>query len=126
MSESRPLRRTPSRSHPGHAPASRYDKAMSGSESLDLGHLPVMPRRRDVGIGVVGAGFIVRDCHLVAYADAGYRVVGITSRSIEKAREVAALRGLERIYGSLEDMLDDPAIEVVDIAVPPKEQSGVV
>ena len=44
-------------------------------------HLPEWPARRDVGIGVVGAGFIVRDCQLVAYAQAGFRVVGITSRT---------------------------------------------
>ncbi len=74
-----------------------------------LNHRPPPPRRRDVGIGIVGAGFIVRDCHLVAYADAGFRVVGITSRSIDKAREVAELRGVPRVYESVEEMLDDPA-----------------
>ena len=91
-----------------------------------LNHLPPLPERRDVGIGVVGAGFIVRDCHLVAYATAGFRVVGITSRSIETAREVAALRGVPKVYSSVEEMLDDPAIEVVDVAVPPTEQPGVI
>jgi predicted dehydrogenase len=79
-----------------------------------------------VGIGVVGAGFIVRDCHLVAYAEASFRVVGITSRSPERAREVAELRGIARVHRSVEEMLADPAIEVVDIAVPPDEQPGVI
>ncbi len=91
-----------------------------------LNHCPLPVSRRDVGIGVVGAGFIVRDCHLVAYAEAGFRVVGITSRSIEKAREVADVRGVPRVYESVEQMLDDPAIQVVDIAVPPNDQPGVV
>ena len=81
---------------------------------------------RVIGIGVVGAGFIVRDCHLVAYDEAGFRVVGITSRTFETAQEVAALRGVPAVYPSLEEMLDDPAIEVVDIAVPPDEQPGVI
>jgi predicted dehydrogenase len=99
---------------------------MSAIELATLNHLPPMPERRDVGIGVVGAGFIVRDCHLVAYADAGFRVAGITSRSIDKAREVATLRRLPRVYDSVEQMLDDPAIDVVDIAVPPNEQPGVI
>ena len=80
----------------------------------------------DLGIGVVGAGFIVRDCHLVAYTDAGYRVVGITSRTIETAQQVAALRGIPKVYRSLEELLDDPAVAVVDIAVPPNEQPGVI
>jgi predicted dehydrogenase len=91
-----------------------------------LDHRPERPQRRDIGIGVVGAGFIVRDCHLLAYAEASYRVVGITSRSVTTAREVAALRGVPKVYASLEEMLDDPAVEVVDVAVPPTEQPGVI
>jgi hypothetical protein len=39
-----------------------------GFELDSRAHLPLWPAHRDVGIGVVGAGFIVRDCHLVAYA----------------------------------------------------------
>jgi predicted dehydrogenase len=91
-----------------------------------LNHRPEPPKHRDAGIGTVGAGFIVRDCHLVAYAEAGYRVVGITSRTIATAQEVAALRGVPRVYRSLEEMLDDPAIEVIDVAVPPVEQPGMI
>src|SRR3954447_17854938 len=90
------------------------------------GHLPILPVNRDVGIGVVGAGFIVRDCHLVAYADAGFKVVGLTSRTLSTAREVAALRGVPRVFDSLEAMLDAPEVEVVDVAVPPDAQPVVI
>src|SRR3954466_1333556 len=89
-------------------------------------HLPEWPERRDVGIGVVGAGFIVRDCHLVAYADAGFKVVGLTSRTMSTAREVAARRGVPRVFESLESMLDAPEVEVVDVAVPPDAQPDVI
>jgi predicted dehydrogenase len=99
---------------------------MSLGDTTDLGHMPVMPKRRDMGIGVVGAGFIVRDCHLVAYADAGFKVVGLTSRTEARAREVAALRGVPRVFASLDALLDDPEVEVVDVAVPPTEQPGVI
>jgi predicted dehydrogenase len=99
---------------------------MTISQSDHLYHLPPTPSHIDVGIGVVGAGFIVRDCHLVAYQSAGYRVAGITSRSIEKACEVAELRGIPRVYGSLDAMLDDPGVEVIDVAVPPNEQPGLI
>jgi predicted dehydrogenase len=91
-----------------------------------LNHCPTPPRRPDAGIGIVGAGFIVCDCHLVAYAEAGFHVVGITSRSIDKAREVAESRAVPRVYESVEEMIDDPAVEVVDIAVPPNDQPGVI
>jgi len=95
-------------------------------EPLGLAYLPVLPWRCEIGIGVVGAGFIVRDCHLVAYRDAGFRVVGLTSRTRATAEEVATLRELPRVFESLDAMLDDPAVEVVDIAVPPREQPAII
>ncbi len=89
-------------------------------------HLAPMPRDLGPGIGIVGAGFIVRDCHLVAYADAGFKVVGLTSRTEATARQVAALRGVETVFESVEMMLDDPRVTLVDVAVPPLEQPGVI
>ena len=100
--------------------------AMSTNATVSLKHRPPSPQGRALGIGIVGAGFIVRDCHLPAYADAGFRVVGLTSRSIERARATAALAGVPRTYGSVEEMLDDPAVDVVDIAVPPSEQPNII
>src|SRR3954470_15060087 len=89
-------------------------------------HLPPMPSRRDLGIGVVGAGFIVRDCHLVAYSQAGFRVVGITSRTRATAEEVASLRGVPTVFDSVEAMMADPEVAIVDVAVPPEAQPGVL
>jgi predicted dehydrogenase len=85
-----------------------------------------MPERRDLKIGVVGAGFIVRDCHLVAYERAGFPVAGIVSRTRERAEEVASLRGVPRVFDTVEAMLDDPTIAVIDVAVPPGSQPGVI
>ncbi len=99
---------------------------MTDTRAIVSGRLPVLPERRDTGIGIVGAGFIVRDCHLVAYARAGFRVVGITSRTEATAREVASLRGVPKVFATVEAMLDDPEIAVVDVAVPPTEQPEVI
>ena len=99
---------------------------MTTSQAAILNDLVPRPEGRGLGIGVVGAGFIVRDCHLPAYADAGFRVLGITSRSIEKAAATAKLAGVPRVFASLEEMLDDPAIDIVDIAVPPGEQPKII
>ena len=38
--------------------------------SLDLDYLPALPKDKSLGIGCAGAGFIMADCQLVAYADA--------------------------------------------------------
>ncbi len=58
-----------------------------------MNHLPPPREGRGLGIGVVGAGFIVRDCHLPAYADAGFRVVGLTSRIGRKGTGHRGARG---------------------------------
>lgn len=78
------------------------------------------------GIGVIGAGFIVRDCHLPAYHAAGFRVVGITSRTRARADEVAAARQVPRVFNTVDDLLADPDISVIDIAVPPQDQPALI
>ena len=93
---------------------------------LNLNHLAPKPLRSDFGIGVVGAGFIVRDVQLKAYSDAGFKVVGITSRTPEIAREVADLHVLPRVYDSLREMLLDSAVQILDVAVPPDRQLAIV
>ena len=93
---------------------------------LNLNHLAPKPPLANFGIGAVGAGFIMRDVQLKAYADAGFNVVGITSRTPEIAREVADLRGIPNLYDTLSEMLQDPDVQVLDIAVPPHMQLGIV
>jgi predicted dehydrogenase len=92
----------------------------------DLNHSVPRADAKHYGIGAVGAGFIMRDVQLPAYADAGFEVVAITSRTPEIAREVADLRGISRVYDGLQDMLADPSVEILDIAVPPDQQLAIV
>ncbi|MCC6859983.1 MAG: Gfo/Idh/MocA family oxidoreductase [Bryobacterales bacterium] len=93
---------------------------------LNLEHVPPPPARKDYRIGAIGAGFIMRDIQLVAYAHAGYHVEAITCASPEQAREAAEARGIPKAYGSVRELLADDSIEVLDIAVPPAEQPGVM
>ncbi len=85
-----------------------------------------MNSERTYGIGAVGAGFIMRDIQLKAYADAGLQVAAIYSRTPEIAREVADLRSIPRVYDSFDAMLADPGVEILDIAVPPDAQLGLI
>ena len=78
------------------------------------------------GIGVIGAGFIIRDCHLVAYQQAGFRVLGIASRNASRAEEVALLRSIPKAYGHYREMLENPEISVLDIGVPPQAQPEII
>jgi predicted dehydrogenase len=99
---------------------------MSLDLDLDLNPYAATPLRTNFAIGAVGAGFIMRDVHLRAYADAGFNVVAIASRTPEIAQEVADLRGIPRVHETLEGMLDDEAVEILDIAVPPDRQLEIV
>ncbi len=94
--------------------------------NLDLEQNAPAAKNKDYGIGVVGAGFIVRDIQLVAYAHAGYRVEAIASNNPEEARAVAALRGVPKACATWRELLADPRVEVLDIAVPPSAQLEIV
>jgi predicted dehydrogenase len=89
---------------------------------MDLQITPPSPPKKDYRIGILGSGFIVNDCHVPAYRKAGYNPVAIASRTRDRAVKVAATYAIPRVYDSYEDLLDDPSIEVLDIAVPPQAQ----
>ena len=97
-----------------------------GDDNASLDIHPRMPRERGIGIGCIGAGFIMADCHLVAYRQAGFNPVAIASRRPQRAREVAARHGIARCYDSYGELLGDPEVEVVDIAVPPDVLAPIV
>lgn len=93
---------------------------------LTLNYLPTLPKRRDFRIGCVGAGFIMRDCHLLAYRSAGFNPVAITSRNPQHALEVAKHYDIATEHETVEELLGDESIEVLDIAVPPDVQPAII
>src|SRR6187431_2159391 len=93
--------------------------------SLDLDYLPKLPKNKQTGIGCIGSGFIMADCHLVAYRQTGFNPVAIASRSPAHARQIAERHGLTA-YKTYQEMLASGTVEVVDIAVPPDVQFDVI
>ncbi len=100
---------------------------MSGTPDpwLDLNYLPRLPADKSPAIGCIGAGFIMADCHLVAYRQVGFQPLAIASRHPERARQVAQRHGLTA-YDSYQQMLENRDLQVVDIAVPPDVQFQVI
>jgi predicted dehydrogenase len=89
--------------------------------------LPVpMPRKKDFRIGILGSGFIVNDCHLVSYRKVGFNPVAIASRTRANAAKVADRHNIPKVYDTYEQLLDDPCIEVLDIAVTPDNQLDLI
>lgn len=93
---------------------------------MELDIYSPLPDRRNWRIGVIGSGFIVNECHLVAYQKARLRPVAIASRSIERSQAVATQHHIPKVHASVENLLDDPSIEVLDIAVPPNAQLALI
>jgi len=93
---------------------------------FDLNTGPNLPAKTDYGIGCIGAGFIMKDIHLVAYGEAGFDVVAIASRTPANAQAAAAERGVGTVYDTWQELLDDERVEIVDIAFPPDQQLEIV
>ncbi|WP_078544701.1 Gfo/Idh/MocA family protein [Litchfieldia alkalitelluris] len=93
---------------------------------LDLDYKPRLPNNLRRGIGIIGAGEIVREAHLPAYQMAGFNVVAITNRTRKKAEELAERFDIAHVYETAEEVINDPHVEIVDIAVTADLQPEIV
>ncbi len=91
-----------------------------------LSYLPKLPHDKSPRIGCIGAGFIMADCHLVAYRQAGFNTVAICSGSWSRADEVAKRHEISKVHADYRELLSDKSVEVIDIAVPPDVQIDVI
>jgi predicted dehydrogenase len=91
----------------------------------ELSYRPELPPRTDYGIAIVGCGGIVNYAHLPAYRTHGLRVLGCYDRNPEAARATAQAHAIAHVYESLEALLEDPQVAIVDIAVPAWEQRAI-
>lgn len=89
---------------------------------IALDYRPHVPEGYRPGIGVIGCGGIVKSAHLPAYQKYGMRVAGVYDVRQEATAGVCEQFGVERVYESLDALLDDPTIEVVDIATHPDQR----
>ena len=92
---------------------------------LDLRPDPEI-RVKDYRIGCIGAGMIVAECHLAAYAEAGFDVVAIASRTKSRAQEVAQRWLFPSVHDTPEVLIADQSVEIVDIAYPPDQQPALI
>ena len=85
--------------------------------------LPDHPRP----IVLVGAGGIVRDAHLPAYAKAGFTVASLTDLDLARAQALAVAYGIAETYDSVADAVAHaPADAVYDVALPPEAHVAVL
>ena len=88
------------------------------AEACDLS----LPERYIRPIGIVGTGAILDVGHLPVYKAAGIPVPAIWGRNRSHAERLAQVHGIPRVHGTLDELLADPDVAVVDIAVVPEAQ----
>lgn len=74
---------------------------------------------RKIKWGVLGTANIARGCTIPGMRLAeNCELYAIAGRSLEKAEQFRSEFGFEKVYGSYEELLDDPAVEAVYIPLP--------
>lgn len=83
-------------------------------------------RAKSQRIGVIGAGMIVADVQLAAYAEAGFDVIAIASRTEANASAVAERYGIPTVHHTPRELIEDERVQVLDIAYPPDLQPELI
>ena len=94
----------------------------TASIPMQLDYKPRFPENYKPGIGIIGCGAIAKTAHLPAYKKYGQNVVGVYDIDLRATAGVDQQFGVRKIFGSLEELLADPEIEVVDISTHPIER----
>lgn len=69
-------------------------------------------------IGIIGAGHIAGKMAMTLNQMHTASAYAVASRDLQRAREFAGQWNIEKAYGSYEEMLDDPQVELVYVATP--------
>jgi predicted dehydrogenase len=84
------------------------------------------PPKTDYGIAFIGCGGIINYGHIPAYQASGFNMLGGYDRNAEAAKKTVATHGLKKLYSSLDELLTDPKVDIVDVAVVPGQQRDIV
>jgi len=76
-----------------------------------------LTRRSEIGAAVIGSGFI-GTVHVEALRRIGVHVTGVLGSNADRSAESAAALDVPRGYASLDDLLADPAVQVVHVTSP--------
>jgi predicted dehydrogenase len=99
--------------------------AAQAERSLD--YRPSFPPGYRPGLGLVGCGDIARSWHLPAYAEYGVNVVGVYDPAPEATDGIRhRFPFVRRVYASLDELLADEAIEIVDVATRPDVRAELI
>src|SRR3954467_7340777 len=71
--------------------------------------------------GIIGPGQIANDFVTSIHEHSDQHAVAVGSRSLDRAQAFAAKLGVDRAYGSYEEVVGDPDVDIVYIGSPHSE-----
>ncbi|SFD55929.1 Gfo/Idh/MocA family protein [Flavobacterium phragmitis] len=88
---------------------------------MNIPYKPLLPQTEQP-IVIIGASGIVKDAHLPAYEMAGFKVFGITNRTISKAYDLQKQFKIDHVFENIADAVKSaPSNAVYDITVLPDQ-----
>jgi predicted dehydrogenase len=92
-----------------------------------LDYRPSFPPGFRPGLGLIGCGDIARSWHLPAYAEYGVNVVGVYDPAPEATEGICdRFPFIRRVFPSLDELLVDEEIEIVDVATRPDVRPALI
>jgi predicted dehydrogenase len=92
---------------------------MDVSEVMSINRQLHRTSKSEVGIGLVGLGFVGEKAHLSAFKSIpGAKLVAVADIDTERARKAAEKFKLKSVYSSHTDLVRDPDVDAVVISVP--------
>src|SRR5690606_20924653 len=104
-----------------HVPSELLLKTTQNNSQERFEYKPQLPETEQPII-IIGASGSVKNAHLPAYKMAGFKVYGITNRTIAKAHKMAEEHDIPRVFSSVADAVKNaPSNAVYDITVLPDQ-----
>lgn len=88
---------------------------------MEFNYKPQLPKESRP-IYIIGAGGIVRDAHLPAYRNAGFKVAGITNRTKQRAQDLAEQFNIPEVFDDVSSMIQKaPDNAIYDLTLMPNQ-----
>lgn len=87
---------------------------------------PKLPPKVDYGIAFIGCGGIVNYGHIPSYKTHDFKLIGGYDINPEAASRTVQEHGLQKVYATLDDVLHDPLVQIVDIATMAWDRRAIV
>lgn len=99
----------------------------SPAEAPLVDYRPSFPPDYRPGVGLIGCGDIARTWHLPAYRAYGVDVAGVYDPALQATAGIReAFPFVRRVHASLDELLADPEVEIVDIATRPDVRPALI